>query len=80
MSEMKSEVFRFDDLNCSWAEIKRITEEASDCCRKHNGEIEFVEGHVSMLIDGRRLYADPSCWPKYVVYWEENLELLDNEK
>lgn len=71
MSRIRSEVFSFDDLNWSWAEVKRVTEEANTCCRKHNGEIEFVEGHVSQTIGGKRFYADPSCWPKYVVYWEE---------
>ena len=73
MKEYKSKAFSFDGRNWSWAEVKRVTEEANSCCREHNGEIEFVEGHVSHTISGHRFYADPSCWPKYVVYWEEEI-------
>lgn len=68
----KSEEFSFDDLNWSEKEISKIKEEADTLCAKHNGDIELKTGKVSYWKDGSPYYNDPSCWPRYVVSWEED--------
>ena len=74
MSRMKSEIFRFDDLHWSVYEIEKVRTEAEACRDEHKGELEFLEGHLSFSASYGCFYCTPECWPKYIVYWEEEYE------
>lgn len=71
---MKQVIFEFDDLNWSEKEIEHIRKEVEELCAMHSGEIKFDEGKVSYWRSGEPYYNDPSCWPKYVVIWEDEVD------
>lgn len=66
--------FNYNDLIWSEARVANVKEEAKTFCAEHNGIIEHVAGHLSYWRSGEPFYSDPECWPKFVVYWEENTE------
>lgn len=74
MKVTRSEVFNFDDINWSVYEIEKARTDAEACRDKHNGDMEFVEGHLTHSKSYGSFYASPECWPKYIVYWEEENE------
>lgn len=65
----ESKHFSYDDLHWSDRAIAQIRDEAMDFCKEVNGVVEHVSGNASTNHRGELYYNDPSCWPKYVVYY-----------
>lgn len=70
----RRESFSFNDLDWPDQEIDKVKQEAERFCAEHNGEIECVEGHTT-YINGKLCYTEPECWPRYVVSWEEEVQV-----
>lgn len=74
MREYKSQIFRYDDLNWSEEEIKKVFAEAEALRAEHNGTMEKLEGHISRsraFSPALPYYAIPEHWPGLLVIWEE---------
>lgn len=74
MRDIKSKVFRYDDLNWSEAEVEKVKQEAEAFRAEHNGTIEVLNGHVSRnrcFGPSLAYYAIPEHWPGLLVMWEE---------
>lgn len=61
--------FSYDDLSWSERAIAQIRDEAMEFCKRKNGIVEHVSGITSTDRKNNLYYNDPSCWPKYIVYW-----------
>ena len=66
--------FAYDDLTWPESRINKVRQEAKAFCKQHNGELEHLAGKPNYWSNGDAFYADPSCLPKFVVYWEETME------
>ena len=78
-----SESFVFNDLEWSDHEIEMVKNSAERFCSAINGEMELIEGVSYMTPSGKLAYNEPESWPRYVVYWEEEVskeEMIEVKK
>ena len=67
----ESKTFAYDEIRWSEQEIQQLRLEAKNFCDQNNGVMEHVSGIVSYYENGTPYYNDPSCWPKFIVYWKQ---------
>lgn len=62
--------FPYNDLWGSEAAAYQAYNDACELCKQKKGVLEHKEGSPCTNRAGRKYYSDPSCWPRYIVSWE----------